>query len=146
MNPKEITDKLSTKFQGLAFNDHEDEVVRRGMSCKGDERWIDGTVQSVEFPHGEKITDDGRYSTTVRLKYAANYRRKIFHGLGCEYDTENKDCTGEYELDLYLYIFGRGITDTKLLSSDPSEAHDSTRMCKEGLNTAVQNAISSGLE
>ncbi|KEP29387.1 hypothetical protein QNH25_08570 [Bacillus safensis] len=140
MDAKDITDKLSIKFQGLAFDDHEDEVVRRGIRCKGNERWIDGTIQAVEFPHGEKF-EDGRYSTTVRLKYAANYRRKIFHGYGCEYDTENLNCSGEYELDLFLSIFGRGITDKKLLSSDPSEAHDSTRMCKEGLEAAVINAL-----
>lgn len=64
MDAKDITDKLSIKFQGLAFDDHEDEVVRRGIRCKGNERWIDGTIQAVEFPMVKSLKTEG-----IRLQY-----------------------------------------------------------------------------
>lgn len=46
MDAQFISDRISNTLTNKQFDDHEDEVKRRGGFCKGNERWVNGIMQS----------------------------------------------------------------------------------------------------
>ncbi|HFJ9474203.1 hypothetical protein C5137_28785 [Bacillus cereus] len=148
MDTQQIIVNLSNKLNNKPFADHEDDVTRRNRLgipyCHGNERWAEGQTSTSEITvHVENENDPWnlKISCHIKLPYQAKYRRKIFHGVGCEYDTEHKDCSGLLEFDAILTMGGGTIQNLTNVNPDPSTAHDSTRMCQEGIHTDILNHL-----
>ncbi|MHA4170087.1 hypothetical protein [Bacillus cereus] len=138
MDAQYISDQISRALTNKDFHDHEDDVSRHGPRCKGNERWIDG---NIGVPGVSGTLDGMTYTGIIKFQYSAKYRSKHFPGVLCEYKTDKKDCTGEIEAGIRLSLLGQAITSFNVLSSDPSTAHDSTRMCTEALQSTLLETI-----
>lgn len=148
MDTQQIIVSLSNKLNGKPFSDHEDTVTRRNRLgvpyCNGNERWVDGQTGTSEITvsvENESDIFNVKVSCHVKLSYTAKYKRKIFHGIGCEYDTEDLDCSGTLEFDAILTMGGGTIQNLSNVSPTPSGGHDSTRMCEEGIHEDVLNQL-----
>ncbi|MCY8485430.1 hypothetical protein MOC97_08010 [Bacillus atrophaeus] len=106
-----------------------------GEICKGDERWVRVHISSATVEH----LGDLAYNLTI--PYNGNYDRKHFTGAGANYEREQKNCSGELKCKMTVLPGGKIIENVELVNPDPSEAHDSTRMCKEAIITYLDTLV-----
>ncbi len=137
MDVEQLKQAASNRISNSDFSDHENPVTRRSNYCKGHERWIkEGKTSTAEFVSAE--LDNGQFIADIRLPYHAKYEHKNFDvGYGCHYSTEDKDCSGTVQFRLIKSLLGTSIEDFHAVNANPSEAHDSTRMCLESLQEQV---------
>lgn len=139
MELEQIKQAVSNRISNSDFNDHEDHVRRRSNPnyCKGHEYWIhEGKTSTVEFISSN--FDNGQFIAEIKLPYHAKYEHKYFDvGYGCHYTPEEKDCNGAVQFKIIKSLLGTSIEGFHAVNPDPSEAHDSTRMCLESIQEQV---------
>jgi hypothetical protein len=131
--------KIQAAIDNQRFDDHEDDVRRRGGSCKGNERWVSGNMGAPEV----SVTEAGEgfnltLTATIEAPYAGSYKRKIFdRPVGCGYTEESKAVKGKYKWRLTKSFFGASHEDLGIHGASPSTDHDSTRMAGEGIREDI---------
>lgn len=106
-----------------------------GEMCKGDERWARVHISSAT------VESLGELAYNLTIPYTGNYERKHFIGAGANYEPETKNCRGELKCKMSVLPGGKIIENVELVNPEPSEAHDSTRMCKEAIVTYLDTLV-----
>ncbi|MDI6103961.1 hypothetical protein QLQ12_35635 [Actinoplanes sp. NEAU-A12] len=145
------SDRIARYLTGRAFDRHEDDVSRKTIKdpfntvkveiCRGHERWVDGAIDAATV---KGKMEGFAYQGTIELNYHAKYHMKNFTGAFCEHVDERKSPTGRIRVGIRLGIGTAAITEYTVLSSDPSTAHDSTRMSVKAIEDQV-SAMSGNL-
>ncbi|WHY07532.1 hypothetical protein QNK06_11015 [Bacillus subtilis] len=147
MDTEQIKQKLLEQLISKSFSDHEDDVTRRTnavgiKTCKGDERWVEGTISTPSVDVSLENENDPFNLAIIcdlTIPYSANYKRKDFYGIGCEYGEEHKDPRGTMKCTFKFTFGGHSLENIDNENPDPSRAHDSTRMCEEAIIDVLQH-------
>jgi hypothetical protein len=147
-----ISGQITSYLTGRAFSKVENNVSKKSVRippiigekvevCKGQEKKVDG---AIEVPIVQGKMEGVVYVGTIEFDYRAQYRNKNFSGVFCEYQTEKKSPRGRLRIGIRALIGATSVTEFTVVSSDPSTAHDSTRMSTSAISEIVTKMNSFG--